>query len=342
MTVLVRAATLSNYAEVARQVGLDPRKMLRQLRIDPAALDNPDMRLPVSAVAALFEASAAQSRCESFGLRMAESRRLSDFGALGLLLKHQGTLREILAQMARYRRLLNEALAIHVEDFNDLTIIREELVSESGLPARQSYELAVGTTFRMFRALLGERWQAHSVHFTHIAPRDTGVHRRLFGPSLRFDSDFNGLVCAAADLDQPNPAADSVMASYAQRLVEAQPKAELGSTALDTRKAIYLALPLGKASIAQIARDLGFDVRTLQRRLDAETTSFSTLLNGARRDLAMRYLASGSHSMLQIAEMLGYSQLSSFTRWFSAEFGVPPTQWQANAAERRAAAVVAD
>src|SRR5262249_23137214 len=137
MTVLVRAATLSNYADVARQLGLDPRRMLRQQRIDPVALDHPDMRLPVAAVAALFEASADTSGCESFGLRMAEARKLSDFGVLGLFLKHQGTVREILAQMARYQRLLNEALAIHVEDFNDLAIIREELVSDSGLPARQ-------------------------------------------------------------------------------------------------------------------------------------------------------------------------------------------------------------
>jgi AraC-like DNA-binding protein len=182
--------------------------------------------------------------------------------------------------------------------------------------------------FRMFRAFLGDRWQPYSVHFTHSMPRDRSVHRRLFGPNVRFGSDFSGLVCAAADLDQANPAADAVMANYALQFLQTLPRSELGSATLDARKAIYLSLPSGKASIEQVARSLGINVRTLQRRLDAEKTSFSDLLNAVRRDLAVRYLPNKSYSLVQVAEMLGYSQLSSFTRWFSAEFGAPPARWR--------------
>jgi len=69
MTVLVRAAALSNYGQVARQVGLDPAKMLRRAKLDPAVLKNPDLRIPAVVVAALLEDSAAQSGCASFGLR---------------------------------------------------------------------------------------------------------------------------------------------------------------------------------------------------------------------------------------------------------------------------------
>jgi AraC-like DNA-binding protein len=328
MTVLVRAAALSNYAEVAREVGLDPRVMLRRAKLEPSVLGKPDTRIPVTAVVALLETSAQQSGCISFGLRMAESRQLSDFGAISLLMRHQRTLRDILAIVARYRQLLNEALAIHIEELNDLVIIREELVADANLASRQSYELAVGTVFRMFRALLGERWQPYSVHFTHPAPPDTSVHRRLFGLSVSFDSDFNGIVCAAADLDRSNPAADPVMASYARQFVETLPKAMQGTATMDVRKAIYLFLPLGNASIEQIAQGLGLNVRTLQRRLDGEKTRFSDLVNEVRRELVVRYLSNRSYSMLQVAEMLGYSQLSSFTRWFAVEFGMPPTQWQ--------------
>jgi AraC-like DNA-binding protein len=329
MTVLVRAAALSNYGQVARQVGLDPTKMLRRARLDPAVLKNPDLRIPVVVVAALLEDSAAQSGCASFGLRMAETRQLSDLGAISLLLKHQGTLREIFAMMARYRHWLNEALAMHIEDFKDLVVIREELVSEGEPLARQSNELAVGTILRMFRALLGDRWQPDSVHFIHSAPPDLSVHRRLFGPNLHFDGDFNGIVCLAADLDRPNPAADPVMAAYAQQFLETLPKSEPGTTTLDTRKAIYLLLPSGKASIEQVARNLGLHLRTLQRQLDAENVSFSDLLNDVRRDLAIRYLPNRQYSLLQVAEILGYSQLSSFTRWFSLEFGISPSRWRA-------------
>ena len=87
------------------------------------------------------------------------------------------------------------------------------------------------------------------------------------------------MVCAAADLDQPNPGADPVMASDARQFLETLPKAESGPRALDARKAIYLSLPLGSASIDQIASGLELNVRTLQRRLDTEKTCFSDLVN---------------------------------------------------------------
>ena len=119
------------------------------------------------------------------------------------------------------------------------------------------------------------------------------------------------------------------MARYARQFLETLPKTEPGSTTLDARKAIYLLLPLGKASSTEIALSLGLNVRTLQRRLDREKTSLSTLVEGVRRDLAVRYLSNKSHSLSQIAEMLGYGQLSSFTRWFVAQFDESPTRWRA-------------
>ena len=328
MAAFVRAGALSNYVEVAQQVGLNPRKMLRQVGLDPALLGKPDARVPAAEVTALLETSAEQSGCLTFGLRMAESRRLSDFGAISLLLTHQPTMRDVLATVARYRHLLNEALALHIEDSGDLVIIREELIAETSLPTRQGMELAVGTLFRLFRALLGQRWQPYSINFTHGAPPDLAVHRRLFGPSVEFDSEFNGIVCAAADLDRPNTAADPAMAQYARQFVETLPNTAVGSTTLEVRKAIFLLLPLGRASIESIGEGLSLNVRTLQRQLDAEGATFSELVNHVRRDLAVRYLVNPGYSLSRVAEMLGYGQLSSFTRWFAAEFGMPPTKWR--------------
>jgi AraC-like DNA-binding protein len=329
MMVQVRAAALANYAEVARRRGLTPERMLREAGLPVRALRDPDMRLSAARVESLLELSAQKSGCPTFGLRMSELRRLSDFGAISLLISHQPTLRDILSLIIRYRDLLNEALTLALEDAGDLVIIREELVTEGTRPARQSYELAVGILFRMFRAVLGPDWHPHSVNFTHPAPADRSVHRRLFGLNVRFESEFNGIVCSAVDLDRPNPAADPVMARYARQFLNTLPKTEPGSAALDVRKAIYVLLPLGRASSAEIAQSLGFNVRTLQRRLEANKTSLSELVDRVRRDLAVRYLSSRRYQLIQVAEMLGYAQPSSFTRWFVAQFGVSPSSWRA-------------
>ena len=328
LTAFVRAAALMHFGEQARQVGLNPHLLLQEIGLDRRALTEPDLRVPADKAAAVLERAAERSGIANFGLRMAESRQLSDFGALGLLIGHQPTLRAVLATMAQYCDLLNESLVLHVEETGNLAILREELVIDGAAPLRQAHELAVGTLFRMLRSLLGENWLPLSVHFAHSAPPELSVHRRLFGPKLVFDDEFNGIVCEFSDLDRRNPTADPVLARYARQFVDTLPHAEQASTTQEVRKAIYLLLPLGHASIAGVAEGLALNVRRLQRLLAAEGSEFQSLLTGIRRDVAVRYMSSQRHSLTEVAEMLGYNQLSSFTRWFVREFGLPPSEWQ--------------
>ena len=92
---------------------------------------------------------------------------------------------------------------------------------------------------------------------------------------------------------------------------------------------------MGRATIEQIAQALGMNVRTLQRRLDDSGRTFSDLINEVRRELVLRYMENSRYPLSRIAELLGYSMLSSFTRWFTAQFGVAPVVWRANTALRR-------
>ena len=329
MTAYVRSASLGNYPEVARRHGLDPREMLRGARLNPAFLTNPDLRIATSSVATLLEESARKSACPTFGLEMAESWRMSDFGAVSLLLMHQRTLRDALEATIRYRHLLNDALSLVIEDAGPLVIVREELVGEGAARSRQSIELAIGVIFRMFRALLGSNWRPRRIQFAHPAPADLRVHHRIFGPNVEFNGDFNGIVCDAADLDRPNPSADPAMADHAKRYVESLPGSGAAGIAHDVRRSIYLLMPQGRASIEQVAQALGTNARALQRKLDETGDDFSTLLNDARRELAQRYLDNPAYSITQVGVLLGYNFPSSFTRWFVAQFKVSPARWRA-------------
>jgi hypothetical protein len=69
---------------------------------------------------------------------MAELRQLSDFGEISLLLSHQRTLRDALQVIVQYRHLLNDALAIHVEEAGKSVIIREEVITERSRGSRQA------------------------------------------------------------------------------------------------------------------------------------------------------------------------------------------------------------
>jgi AraC-like DNA-binding protein len=324
----VRGATLSNYGEVAGRFGLDAAAMLKRFGIDRRALVDKDARIPAEGVVSLLEASALESGCETFGLRMAEARRLSDFGAVSLLITHQATVREALMSVVGYRQLVNPALVVDVDEHDGIAVVREELLLTGRGAMRQSHELAIGVLYRMFRTLLGPRWRALSANFAHPPPADLTVHRRLFGPICEFNSDFHGLTCGRADLDAPNPSADPNLALLAERYLRTLPAPEGQSLSQDVQKAIHLMLPVGGAAIGRVAASLGFNERTLQRRLAAEGADFAGLLNDVRRELAVRYVATAALPLARAADLLGYARQSSFSRWFAEEFGQSATAWR--------------
>jgi AraC-like DNA-binding protein len=94
-------------------------------------------------------------------------------------------------------------------------------------------------------------------------------------------------------------------------------------------------LPMGRATVEQVAQKLGVNVRTLQRQLEDDGATFSQMINAVRRELAVRYVQSGQHSLGHVAELLGYSTQTSFTRWFKSEFGVAPREWQPDQTPQR-------
>lgn len=329
MTAHARSAVLTNYLEVARQYGLNTHVLMSSAGLSQSLLNDPEQRIPVKAAIHLMEESARESGCETLGLRMAELRQLSDFGEVSLLLSHQSSLREALQVIVQYRHLLNDSLAIHIEEAGKTVLIREEVVSDYPTHSRQAIELAIGVMHRFCAALLGAHWHPISVNFTHEAPADLSVHRRIFACPLEFGSEFNGIVCPSANLDTANPLANAAMARHAQRYLDSLHDSSEHSLALDVRKAIYLLLPMGRATIEQIAQAQGMNVRTLQRRLEDEGgVTFSELISSVRRDLVIRYMENPGYSLARIADMLGYSLPSSFTRWFIAQFGMPPAAWR--------------
>jgi AraC-like DNA-binding protein len=329
----VHSQALTNYFEVARFVGLDPWEMLRRVRISPAMLDDPDATLPSGAVADLLEASALDSGCESFGLLMAESRTLPSLGPLSLLLAHQGNARDVLESLVEYQGVLNEVMTLDIEHATDgdgkgLAIIRTGFIG--GYDGRQAVELLLAIICRTVSEVVSGRWHPDLAYFRHAAPADSGHHMRVFQCPLVFEADFNGLVCSEAALDAPNPAAESAMARHARRYLDMLvPDPADGSVTERARRALYLLLPAGRATLEQVGVNLRIHPRALQRQLEREGRTFAMLLNEVRRELALRYLASPAHSVGSVAQMTGYATPSSFSRWFSGEFDMSPAQWRA-------------
>ena len=80
-------------------------------------------------------------------------------------------------------------------------------------------------------------------------------------------------------------------------------------------------LPSGECTIDDVAKKLGYSKRSLQRKLQEEDTNFQKQLNHTRELLARTYLANTDMTAEDIAFPLGYQEIGSFLRAFTAWTG---------------------
>ena len=84
----------------------------------------------------------------------------------------------------------------------------------------------------------------------------------------------------------------------------------------------------GEANADAACRALKLSRRTLQRRLQAEKTSFQKVLREVRAVLAVNYLSDARLKSLEIAMLLGYSNISTFTTAFKSWYSLPPAEYR--------------
>ena len=334
MADLVRSATLTHFARLARSVGIDPVTMLRRVRLPLTCLERRDLRIPVRNVRRLLEISAEASGFEAFGLRLAECGDLSNLGPLALLIREQATIGTALEALSRFIHIHNEGMRLVLDRRDGLATITVLLRGGT----RQSAELALGTVNRAIGFLCAGNWRPLQIHFTHGPPRNRRFHRQFFGCDLVFQSDFDGIVCTGSDLDRRIPTASPELARFLEGRVEVF---EAQHDKWDARVALLIRvlLPGGDCSIERVAEHLGCNRRTVHRHLSDCGTTFSEVLDNERAEIVMRLIDERSRPLAEIAEMIGFSAQSAMARWFHARFGCSISAWRSDPRRQVLAAV---
>ncbi len=98
--------------------------------------------------------------------------------------------------------------------------------------------------------------------------------------------------------------------------------------AAQLKRRLAALLAAGEANADAACRVLQLSRRTLQRRLKAEKTSFQKVLREVRAELAIKYLGDERLKALEVAMLLGYSSISSFTTAFKSWYNMPPAEYR--------------
>lgn len=276
-------------------------------------LRQPDARIPLRQLVALYETAARRTRESTLGLRVGAGADPRMYGLIGYIIMNSATLGEALANAARYLPLWTDGAAIEVIGDGAVTQVVWEYLDPGIVESRQDSEMTVLTLAEIGRRFAGGV-APKEVYFRHSAA--SMAHRRLFGAPVRFDMRANALLFDTTALRTPMPGADrqlrDLLARYAdERLVSPR----------DLVDRVRAAMP---GRLETIAQRLGMSVRSLERRLGARGTSFRALQSHVRQELATRYLRETDMGVARIAERLGYASAAELHRAFRAWTGMTP------------------
>jgi len=314
------------------EAGVTLAPLLVATGLDPAILDAPEADVPINTFARLMEAAAEIAEKPCLGLEFAQSYPLGGTGLLGYAIMHSRTVRDALIHSARYANLVMLPIDPRVS-------FEQQGGRETG---EYSWSwppwLDAGTSqYRTFMAALLVRrmrsgtarpWSPLAVALEAREPRCRDLAHDIFGNGVTFNAPRNSIVVDGHDLDIAYTVADhrllAIIKAQGDRLLADLP--QRGDLVHEVRSAILDRLGKGEVTLEAIAARINVPPRTLQARLAQQSgMSYEAVLGEARQDLARHYLAETDLNLTEIALILGYSELSAFTRASQRWFGVPPS-----------------
>ena len=312
-----------------RALGHDPAPIVEAIGLDEATLGDPDARVPMSVGLGFFARAVEQTGDANIGLHLAEQVDPALFDVHFYAMLSSATLGAAYERLCRYQRLIHETSRVELLTGMDQAVLRHQL--SGGLPApRQTAEFLIAGWVRVGRLITGTDWAPLEVQFAHAPPADTSAHRRFFQGDVRFARGENALVLPASLLDTPCVRADAALAAVldqyaADRLLRAP---RTSSFADRVRTVIEDELQGGEPTATRVAARLKMSVRTLNRLLASEGTSYRRMLDALRQEVATHHLAGNVMSIAEVAFLLGFSELTSFHRAFKRWTGLTPAAFR--------------
>jgi AraC-like DNA-binding protein len=306
--------------------GIDPEPLFREQGIDPELMFDSGARVPLDRYQRLDLKAAEMSGDPFFGLKGADYFRPAHLGALGFAWLASSSLRTAFERLARYSRLIQEKLTVELLEEGPVFRVR----IDAQLPvmnARIREEGQLAAIMKMSRIIAGKEFCPAKVCFRQSQPQDTSFHYELFRCPIEFESEHTEFVVQIADLDRRLTGSNDQLAKLNEHIVvKYLAHVEKADIVNRVKAAIIDGLSNGAVTETSVAGELHTTPRNLHRKLQKEGTSFKLLLTDVRKELALQYIQDRSKTLTEISFLLGFSEVSSFSRAFKGWTGRPPSE----------------
>lgn len=278
--------------------------------------------IPFDKFVYLLEMAGRELRLPSIALHLARQQDMMILAPLGPVLGKCRHVSDAVAVILKYLDVLVKGyqVELRVESGVLAAEFRCELPQVAELTAFQDYALA--SAYRILSDLAGRSLPVRTCHFTRNERKDSVIreYSNYFGCPVEFGCHRLSLSVDASVLGRDMPVTMNQMAGRMRSLLSRSNE----NFVEQVKEVISLSLANGISDITDIASSMGYSARSLQRQLQENNTSFRALLDSVRFTLANEYLKNTYYRMTDISVMLGYSNLSAFSRSYQRWCGLSP------------------
>ncbi|WP_144107681.1 AraC family transcriptional regulator [Paraburkholderia sp. BCC1886] len=326
LTRFVRGAMLTGLETASREIGFDCAALLNETNLSLDWSTHPDMLLPADSVNRLLELGAQRTGWSDFGFRASLARGLPDLGMLTLLLREEATLGDAMGTLAENIHLHGNSTFIQTDAHTPRPIVSFRIATS--VAGVQATEFCGCGLVMLIRWLVGPEWNPVAMCFSHSKPAHTTLQQRFYRSELNYDQLISGVIFSRADWNRRISSVPEVLRRRARELIAFEAKGTAPTFEEEVGRVITRLLPEDCCTVESVSAELGIDRRTLSRRLQQKGLSYSSLLNQVRSEIAILQLSGGSLPLTDVAQAVGFSSLSTFSRWFQQSFGCSATRWR--------------
>ncbi|ACS84196.1 AraC-like transcriptional regulator QhpR [Musicola paradisiaca] len=325
----ILAAAASGLAGFIGEKGGDADRILGVSGVDPELLACPTLSLGLVNYCRVLEEAARYSDCDNFGLHYGRQFKPQALGLIGYVGLCSATLEQALHNVVNAFPLHQHDTLIRLVDKGDCWRFDYQVRHGAILHCRQDAELTLGMILNLIRHAAGKSWAPREVHFEHPRPEQWHEHCKVFDAPVYFDQPFNSLLIPKRDLLRTMPDHDPLLQLLVQDALRQLNGDVHQQSVVDMARArLRQILPQGEPSLDEVAENIGLSSWSLQRRLKEEGINFTQLVEKVRCEMATHYLQQRQLSISEMAFLLGYSEVSAFSRAFRRWFGISPRQWR--------------
>jgi len=266
----------------------------------------------------MLSSAAEQSGRAHLGLEMACVPQGQAGGIFSDLFLYAPTVGDALQALTRYFPVGQTGTTVSLTQAQGAARFTYDIHDPAVGERLQDAAYTLGKIYRSLRRCAGESWMLDQVTLAAAQPHHIEPYRRFFQAPVAFGAQSTSLCFSSTLLHLPIASADAQRyAQSCRRLEQLMPASNEPDVLEDALRAwLAHAAPQGQATLEQAAADFGVTPRTMQRRLKDKGIRFQLLLAQVRMETAQRMLAESRLPVTQIAEQLGFSETSAFTRAF--------------------------